>query len=70
MKIKLSFFRYLAYALEILIFCVLQDTPKLMPEIFGAKPLLLAALALSIAAFENKIPSLVFGALCGILRIP
>ena len=37
-----------------------------MPEIFGAKPLLLAALALSIAAFENKIPSLVFGALCGI----
>ncbi len=66
MKIKLSFFRYLAYAIEILIFCVLQDTPKLMPEIFGAKPLLLAALALSIAAFENKIPSLVFGALCGI----
>ena len=61
------FFRYLAFALEILLLWVLQSTPKLMPEVFGAKPLLLLAAALSFAVCENAIPSLILGAVCGIL---
>lgn len=67
MKIKRSFFKYLAYALEIVILYVLQDTPNLIPQLFGGKPLLLVVLAISIAARENQIPSTVFGAVCGVL---
>lgn len=60
-----AFFKYLAYALEVILLAVLQSTPKLMPEIFGAKPFFLLALALSITAFEEFIPSIVFAAVCG-----
>lgn len=67
MKIKRSFFKYLAYALEVVLLYVLQDTPNLMPQLWGGKPLLLAVLALAIAAKENQIPSMVFGAVCGVL---
>lgn len=67
MKIKRSFFKYLAYALEVVVLYVLQDTPNLLPQIFGGKPLLLVVLAISIAARENQIPSTVFGAVCGVL---
>ncbi len=64
---KLLFFRYFAYSLLIILLYVLQATPMLMPEIFGGKPLLLLCLALSIASVEDKIPSLIFGAVCGII---
>lgn len=67
MKKHLAFFRYLAYSVEIILLIVLQSTPKLMPELFGGKPLLLVPLAIVIASKENQIPSLIFGAVCGIL---
>ena len=67
MKKHLAFFRYFAYSVEIILLIVLQSTPKLMPELFGSKPLLLVPLALVIASRENQIPSLIFGAVCGIL---
>lgn len=66
MKINLNFFRYFAYALEIIILAVLQGTPNLIPEFFGSKPILLIPAALAIASKEDKIPALVFGAVCGI----
>ena len=62
---NLSFFRYFAYSLLIIIFTVLQGTPKLLPEICGGKPLILLCLAISISSVEEKIPSLIFGAVCG-----
>ncbi|HCA04447.1 MAG TPA: hypothetical protein DEO32_00965 [Ruminococcaceae bacterium] len=62
-----AFFKYLAYALELVLLAVLQSTPRLLPEIFGAKPFLLLALALSVTAFEDFIPSIIFAALCGII---
>lgn len=67
MRINRSFFRYFAYALEILILFVVQDAPGLIPSLFGGKPLLLISAALTIAAKENRIPSLIFGAVCGAL---
>ncbi|MCD8026568.1 MAG: rod shape-determining protein MreD [Clostridiales bacterium] len=67
MKVKRSFFLYLAFAIEILILYVVQGTPNLIPEILGGKPLLLIPAALTITAKEQQIPSLVFGAVCGIL---
>lgn len=65
MKMNKGFFRYLAYSLQVILLFVLQDTPKLMPEILGGKPLLLIPLALVISAYENTIPSMIFGAICG-----
>lgn len=67
MRVNRSFFRYFAYTLEILVFYVLQGTPNLVPEIFGSKPLFLIPIALTIAARERIVPSLVFGAVCGAL---
>lgn len=64
---KQSFFKYLAYSLEILLLYIVQYTPNYIPEIFGGKPLLLMAAALTIAGREKHIPSLVFGAVCGAL---
>ncbi len=64
---KLVFFKYFAYSILIILLYVLQATPGLMPEIFGSKPLLLVPFALSVASVEEKIPSLVLGAVCGVL---
>ncbi len=65
MNKNLTFFRYFAYSLLIILLLVLQSTPRLFPEVFGSKPLLLVAFSLCIASKEEKIPSLVFGAVCG-----
>lgn len=64
---RIVFFKYFAYSILIILLYVLQATPSLMPEIFGSKPLLLVPFALSLASVENKIQSLVFGAVCGVL---
>ena len=60
-------FRYIAYALEIILLFVLQTTPDLLPEICGGKPVLLIPAALSIAFFEQEIPSMFYGLACGIV---
>lgn len=64
---NLTPFRYLAFGLEIVLLLVLQSTPKLIPELFGATPLLLFAAALSFAAAEKVIPAVILGAVCGVL---
>lgn len=60
-------FRYIAYSIEIILMFILQTTPNLIPEIFGAKPLLLIPVALTIAFFEEEIPAMFFGLSCGII---
>lgn len=62
-----SFFRYLAYALELILMFVLTTTPGLMPELFGAKPALLLCVALTAAVFEREIPAMLIGMAAGIL---
>lgn len=62
-----SFFRYLAYAVEIILLFVLGTTPNLIPEIFGAKPCFLLCLAISVSVFEREIPSMIIGLICGLL---
>ena len=64
---NVKFFRYLAYSLEILLLFVLGTTPSLIPQIFGATPCLLVALALTIAVFESEVPAMIFGLVCGLL---
>lgn len=62
-----SFFRYLAYVLELILTFILSTTPGLMPELFGAKPALLVCVALTVAVFEREIPAMIIGLLAGIL---
>ena len=62
-----SFFRYLAYMLEIIVAFALSTTPRLLPELFGAKPVLPVCVALTAAIFEREIPAMVIGMIAGIL---
>nr|WP_319489631.1 rod shape-determining protein MreD [uncultured Caproiciproducens sp.] len=64
---KLKYLRYFAYTIEILVFFMVQETPGLVPDLFGARPILLIPVALSIAMFENETASMGFGLLCGLL---
>lgn len=65
MKFKLL--RYIAYTLEIIVFYVLEQTPRFVPEVFGAKPLLLLPIIIMIALFEGERVALGFGILVGVL---
>ena len=59
--------RYIAYSLELYLLFVLQQTPGLFPAIFGARPVLLFPLAISIAILEREMPAMVFGSVVGLL---
>lgn len=67
MKSNRVFFRYLAFGLEIILLWALQSTPKLLPEIFGAKPFFLLAAALSFSVCVKAVPAVILGAVCGLL---
>lgn len=58
--------RYLAYTLELLVLFMLQETPGLLPAIFGARPVLLFSAVITIAMFETEVPALAFGVLGGL----
>lgn len=62
-----SFFRYLAYALELILTFILCTTPGILPEIFGAKPALVVCVALTAAVFEREIPAMIIGLAAGVL---
>ncbi len=59
--------RYLAFFLEIVLCYIIQITPGMMPEVFGGRPVLLLPLALTFSVFEDEIPSIFWGVLCGLL---
>ena len=60
-------FRWILYFLELLVFFVLQTTPGIVPEICGAKPILLIPAALTIAVFEGDIGGMTAGIAAGLL---
>lgn len=59
--------RYLAYTLEIFILYMLQQTPGLIPEIYGGRPVLILAAVLTIAMMEEFVAAAAFGILGGLL---
>lgn len=67
MKTKPPILRYAVLAVLLLLLWLLQSTPKLMPELFGAKPFLLLAAALAFSACSKPVPSVIIGAVCGVL---
>ena len=58
--------RYLAYPRELLVLFMLQETPGLLPPLFGARPVLLFPAVITIAMFETEIPALAFGVVGGL----
>ena len=58
--------RYLAYVLELLVLFMLQETPGLLPSIFGARPVLLFPAVGAIAMLEPEVPALLFGVVGGL----
>jgi len=67
MEKRYKVLRYFAYVIEILIVFMVQETPDLIPGVFGARPVLLIPVALSIAMFESETAAMGFGLLCGLL---
>ncbi len=59
--------RYTAFAIEMLLCYILQSTPGLQLELFGGSPVLLVPLALSISVFEDDVPAVIFGLICGLM---
>lgn len=58
--------RYLAYTLELLVLFMLQETPGLLPHVYGARPVLVLPAAAVIAMFEREVPALGFGIAAGL----
>lgn len=67
MKARYKFLRCLAYFLGIVVSYALQMTPGLLPRIFGALPLLILPIALTVSMLEDEITGLAFGLFCGLL---
>ena len=59
--------RYFGYAIELLVVFILQETPGLIPAVYGARPVLLIHAAVSVAMFENETASMLFGLAGGLL---
>jgi len=49
--------RYIAYTIEIIVFFIIQQTPGLIPSVYGILPTLLIPIACSIAMFEGPVCS-------------
>lgn len=64
---KFNIVKYTAFSIEMLLCYIIQSTPGLSLELFGGKPVLLIPLALSIAVFEDEIPAIIFGLICGLM---
>ena len=64
---KYRYIRWFAYVIEILVFFAIQQTPGLIPEIFGERPILLIPILVSIALFEDEMTGLWFGVFIGLL---
>ena len=64
---KYKIFRYFAYTLEIIIFFMIERTPRLIPELFGEKPIIIVPILLTIALFEGEKAGLGFGIFIALL---
>ena len=64
---KKKWVRMALYAAELLLLFALQEIPGLLPQIMGAKPLLVLGAALTVSLHEDAIPAMAFGIFAGLL---
>ncbi len=65
--IRAGYIKWTAYGLVILAFTLLQSVPHLVPEVFGARPLLLLSATVGIALFTGPTGGAAAGVACGLL---
>src|SRR5699024_622175 len=58
--------RYITYVIELVILFMIQETPGILPPIFGVRPLVTLALAVTVSLIEPELFSMGFGILVGI----
>ena len=57
---------YLAFTLELLVLFMVQETPGILPHIYGARPVLVLPAGLIIAMLQDEVPAMAFGILAGL----
>lgn len=67
MRIAYKCVRFFAYVIEILIIYILEQTPNLIPSVYGVRPVILVPVAVMIALFEGHVVGAVFGFFIGLL---
>lgn len=58
--------RSLAYVLELLVLFMLQETPGLLPHVYGVRPVLVLPAAVVIAMSEDETTAMAFGVAAGL----
>ena len=61
------YIKWTAYGLWLLLVCVLQNTPRLIPPVFGARPLLVVPLVVCIAMYTGLVGGAAAGVAAGLL---
>lgn len=61
------YIKWTAYGLWLLLVCVLQNTPRLIPPVFGARPLLVVPLVVCIAMYTGPVGGAAAGVAAGLL---
>lgn len=59
--------KWIAYSIELFLIFTLEQTPGLIPELFGVTPSLIMCVCISIAVFEGEMPAMMFGLAGGLL---
>ena len=62
-----SWIKWVAYSIELFLMYVLEQTPNLIPDMFGAYPSLVMCVCISVAIFEGEVPGLFFGLAGGLM---
>ena len=62
-----QYLRYAAYGFLLLFFYILQMTPRLLPTVYGGRPLLLIVAVACVGMFNAPVVGGVFGAIAGFL---
>ena len=64
---KPKYIRFIIYVLLITGVALVQNSPYIIPDIFGARAFMLLPVCVSIAMFEREIAAAVFGVFAGVL---
>lgn len=64
---KYTVVRWLVFMAEIILISVIQGTPGMLPNLHGERPILLIAVAVTIAVFSSEMSGMVFAMICGLM---
>lgn len=66
-KMDKMYLRWIAYGMALLLLTIVQSSPRCIPSVFGAHPVPIIALIVSIAMFEGPMIGAVVGAAGGLM---